>query len=435
MPSQSLRSLLMTWPLLLGMGVLMLGAGLQGTLIALRATLEGFAPDVTGVVMSCYYVGYIAGSVGAPTLLQRIGHVRTFAALTALASIAILLKAAWITPLSWSALRLVSGISFAGIYIAAESWLNDRATNDSRGMLLGAYMLTLYGGLGAGQYLLVAADPRGPTLFLFTAVLISLAVVPMSLSARRAPEFHVPRKIRFREIYHLSPMGLVGVVVAGVVTSSLFAMGPVYASLIGLDHSEIATFMGVSIIAAMLTQLPIGRWSDRTDRRNVLIVVCLLAAIVAIAAGTIGTLSKGVLFVLAAAFGGIALSLYSLAASHINDHLDPDQIVAASSSIVLLNGLGSVAGPVVVSTMMRQHGPPAYFFSLAGMLASLVLYAAWRKWRRSAVPAALKVPFVSAQPEVTSGEMMAQVAHDAALAHAHTEREHAEQAVNDERSR
>lgn len=414
------RSLLATWPLLLGMGVLMLGAGLQGTLIALRATLEGFPPFVVGVVMSCYYVGYIAGSAGTPLLLQRVGHIRVFAALTAVASVAILLQAVLVTPLFWGVLRLASGVCFAGIYVVAESWLNDRATNESRGLLLGVYMLTLYGGLGGGQYLLVTADPAGPMLFVCTSVLISLAVVPMSLSVQRAPDFHVPRKIRFADIYRLSPMGVVGVVIAGVVTSSLFSMGPVYAQLSGLDHSEIAMFMGVSIIAAMLTQLPVGRWSDRTDRRTVLIIVCLLATIVAIAAGMIGTLSKRVLFVLAAAFGGIALSLYSLAASHINDHLDPDQIVSASSSIVLLNGLGSIAGPLFVSLMMKSLGPPAYFFSLAGMVASLVAYAAWRKWRRSAVPEELKVPFISAQPQAASGEMMAQIAHDAALANTST---------------
>lgn len=398
------------------MGMLMLGAGLQGTLIGLRATLEGFLPFVTGVVMSCYYVGYIFGSVGTPRLMQRVGHIRVFAALTAVASVAILLQAVYVTPLAWGTLRLVSGVCFAGIYVVAESWLNGRATNASRGTLLALYMLTLYGGLGGGQYLLTAADPRGPMLFVLISVMISLAVVPMSLSVQRAPEFEIPSKIRFSELYRLSPMGLVAVIVSGVVTSALFSIGPVYAKLIGLGASDIATFMGVSILAAVITQLPIGRWSDRTDRRTVLIAICLIALIAAIAAGMIGTHSKAILFMLAAAFGGIALTLYSLSVSHINDHLAPDQIVSASSSIVTLNGLGSIAGPLIVSLMMKYYGPSAYFFSLAGMVGSLIVYATWRKLRRAAIPADSRVPFINVQPQAVSGQMMGQVAQEAATA-------------------
>ena len=410
------RQVFSTWPLLFGMGMLMLGAGLQGTLIGLRATIEGFPPFVTGVVMSCYYVGYIGGSAGTPLMMQRVGHIRVFAALTAIASVAILLQAALVTPVWWGLLRLISGVCFAGIYVVAESWLNGRATNQTRGTLFALYMLTLYGGLGGGQYLLTAADPRGPMLFLLISVTISLAVVPMSLSVQRAPEIEIPSKIRYRELYRLSPMGVVAVIVAGVVSSSLFSMGPVYARLIGLGARDIAMFMGVSILAAVITQLPIGRWSDRTDRRTVLIAVCLIASVAAVAGGMIGTLSKATLFILAAAFGGIALSLYSLAASHINDHLAADQIVSASSSIVTLNGLGSILGPLIVSLTMRHFGPPAYFFSLAVMLGSLVLYAVWRKIRRGAVPDPLKLPFINVQPQAVSGQMMAQVAHDAAVA-------------------
>lgn len=416
MASSSARHVLATWPLLLGMGMLMLGAGLQGTLIGLRATMEGFMPFITGVVMSCYYVGYIGGSVWTPLLLQRVGHIRVFAALTAIASVTILLQAVFVTPIWWGALRLVSGLCFAGIYVVAESWLNGRATNENRGTLLALYMLTLYGGLGGGQYLLTVADPAGPMLFILISVTISLAVVPMSLSVQRAPEFEIPRKIRYREIYRQSPMGVVAVIISGVVTSSIFSMGPVYAQLSGLDPSEIATFMGVSILAAVITQLPIGRWSDRTDRRTVLIAICLVALVAAVAAAIIGTASQVILFVLAAAFGGIALTLYSLSVSHINDHLAADEIVSASSSIVTLNGIGSIGGPMIVALMMKYFGPPAYFFSLAAMLGSLVLYAVWRKIRRAAVPRDLKLPFINVQPQAVSGQMMAQVAHDAAVA-------------------
>lgn len=398
-----------SWPLLLGMGLLMLGAGLQGTLTGVRATQDGFATFVTGLVMSCYYVGYMTGSVCAPRLVQRVGHIRVFATMSSIAAATILLQAAFVAPVTWAGLRFVSGFCFAGIYVVAESWLNDRATNQNRGSLLALYMAVLYVGLGTGQFLLNLADTAGPALFMLVSALISLAAVPMTLSVQRAPEFEIPRKIAFQQLFRVSPLGVVGVIVSGVVTSCLFAIGPVYAQLIGLDATDTATFMGVSILAAMATQFPIGRLSDRVDRRSVLTAVCIAAAVIAIAALMFATMSKAILFVLAAAFGGIALTLYSLSLSHINDHLEPEQIVSASASVLLLNGAGSMLGPLLISMLMSAFGAVAYFGSLAVLVASLGLYAVWRKGRRAAVPADHKIPFVTAQPQAV-GHMLADVA-------------------------
>jgi MFS family permease len=398
------------------MGVLMLGAGLQGTLIGLRATMEGFAPFVTGLVMSCYYLGYIAGSFGVPQLMQRVGHIRVFSALTAVASATILLQAVFVSAVFWGILRIVSGFCFAGIYVVAESWLNDRASNLNRGTLLACYMLVIYIGLGSGQFLLTAADPAGPLLFLLIAVLISLAVVPITLVVQRAPEFEIPRKIRFGELFRASPLGVAGVIAAGVVTSSVFSMGPVYAQLIGLSTAEIATFMSVAIFAAAATQLPIGRLSDRMDRRNVLVIVCIFAACIAIGAAGFGAASRPMLFTFAAAFGGFALTLYSLSLSHINDHLPADLIVSASSSVLLLNGLGAIFGPITIAVLMNRFGPSAYFFALAGTVGGLAMYGLWRKSQRAPVPVTMKFPFVNAQPQTTlAGSMLADIAHDAAL--------------------
>jgi MFS family permease len=405
-----------TWPLLLGMGLLMLGAGLQGTLIGLRATLDEFPVILTGAVMSCYYIGYIGGSICAPQLVQRVGHIRVFAALTSMASVTILVQAIFVTPFVWALLRVASGFCFAGIYVVAESWLNDRATNSNRGSALALYMLVLYVGLGGGQFLLNVADAAGPTLFMLVAVLISLAVVPMTLSVQRAPEFDIPQKISVRELYHASPMGVVGVTASGMITSALFSMGAVYARLSGFDSHDIATFMGVTILAAVLTQLPIGRLSDRVDRRSVLIVVCLLAAGLAAAAAAFGAMSRPLLFLLTASFGGITLTLYSLSLSHINDHLHPGQMVAASGVVILMNGAGAVAGPVVIASLMSRFGPAAYFWSLAVLVGGLALYAIWRKGQRPAVAAGHKVRFVTTQPQAASGRMIGVIAHDAALA-------------------
>src|ERR1700731_4675940 len=248
-----------TWPLLLGMAILMLGAGLQGTILGLRATLEGFPTPVTGLVMACYYVGYLLGTLIAPRLLRRVGHVRVFAALAALASVAALVHASWVHPLPWGAMRLISGLCFAGIYVVAESWLNHRASRTNRGRLLAVYMLVLYVGLGAAQFLLIVSDPLMSTPFMLVSVLISLAMVPIVISARALPQHAVPRKVRLRVLFQNSPFGMVGITVSGLISSTIFSMGPVYAGLSGLDKTSIATFMGMSILAAVATQYPVGR--------------------------------------------------------------------------------------------------------------------------------------------------------------------------------
>jgi len=205
-------------------------------------------------------------------------------------------------------------------------------------------------------------------------------------------------------------MGVVGVVVSGMLTGALFSMGPVYARLIGFAAPDVAAFMGVSVFAAVLTQLPIGRFSDRTDRRSVLIAVCILAALFAALAAMFGASSRAVLFVLAAAFGGIVLTLYSLSLSHINDHLQPSQMVSASASAILMNGAGATVGPIVIAVSMNAFGPPAYFAGMAALVGALGLYTLWRKTRRPSVPEEQKAPFVSAQPQAASGQMVAEVA-------------------------
>jgi hypothetical protein len=226
------------WPLLLGMGVLMLGAGLQSTLLGLRATLEGFPTLVTGLVLSCYYVGYVMGTKIAPPLLRKLGHIRVFAALAAIAAAAVLVQGCFVDPWSWGAMRLVQGLCFAGLYVVAESWLNDRATRENRGRLFAVYMLVLYVGLGSAQFLLVLADPRTPIPFMLVAVLISLAMVPIVVSAQRVPEHAVPRKVRLRDLYRNSPLGIVSVTISGLISAIIFSMGPVYARLSAIHGGE-----------------------------------------------------------------------------------------------------------------------------------------------------------------------------------------------------
>jgi MFS family permease len=393
--------LLATWPLLLGMGILMLGSGLQGTLLGLRATLEGFPTPVTGLIMSCYYVGYLSGTLLAPRLLRRVGHVRVFATLAALASVAVLVQGSWVHPVPWAAMRLISGLCFAGIYVVAESWLNHRATRRNRGRLLAVYMLVLYVGLGAAQFLLILASPQTAAPFMLVSALISLAMVPILASAQQTPEGAVSHRVRYRDLYRNSPLGVVAVAVSGLVSSIIFSMGPVYARLSGAGTRGVAEFMAASILAAALTQYPVGRLSDRVDRRTVLGSACLIATLVAGSIVFFGPLPKAVLLLLTALFGGAALTLYSLAVSHVNDHLEPTQMVAASSALLLVNGTAAAAGPVLAGSLIGVLGPGAYFGTLATLTGALSLYNLWRMSRRRAVPRAQKGPFINTQQIVT----------------------------------
>jgi MFS family permease len=386
------------WPLLLGMGVLMLGAGLQSTLLGLRATLDGFPTLVTGVVMSCYYVGYVLGTVIAPPLLRQLGHIRVFATLAAIASVAILVQGCFVNPLTWGAMRLLSGLCFAGIYVVAESWLNDRASRANRGRLFAVYMLILYVGLGAAQFLLIVSDPRTPTPFMLVSVLISLAMVPIVVSAQPVPEHAAPRMVRLRDLYRNSPLGVVAVTVSGLTSAIIFSMGPVYARLSGLETTSVAAFMAVSILAAVVTQYPVGRLSDRIDRRTVIAGVCTLAMIVAGSIVAFPEMPHAVFLTLAALFSGFALTLYSLSVSHVNDKLEPAQMVAASSALLLVNGTAAVVGPVLAGSLMSAFGPRAYFATLALLTGALAVYDLWRKSRRRPVPPSQKEPFVGAQP-------------------------------------
>src|SRR5260370_41442433 len=236
------------------MGGLMLGAGLHSTLLGLRATLEGFPPLLTGTIMSCYYAGYVLGTRIAQPLVRQIGHIRVFAALAAVASMAILVQGSFVNPLAWAAMRLVSGLCFAGIYVIAESWLNDRASRANRGRLLAVYMLVLYLGLGTAQFLLIVSTPLTPRPFMLVSVLISLALVPIMVSAQQLPDRSVPRKVSRPASYRNSPLGVVGVTISGLISATIFSMGPVYARLYGLSTTRVANFMAVSILAAAVRQ-------------------------------------------------------------------------------------------------------------------------------------------------------------------------------------
>ena len=374
------------WALFLGMGLLMLGNGLQASLLGIRAGAEGFGTGATGLVMTCFYLGFLAGSILTPKVVKNVGHVRVFSALASLASVAALVHAVFLDPYTWGAMRFVTGFAYAGLYVVAESWLNDRATNETRGSLLSVYMVVIFGGMAGGQVLLNLADPGGFLLFVLASVLVSLALVPISLTAGPAPEFDAPAPVGLRQLYRVSPLGVVGAMGTGLAHGVLFGMGAVYAGRIGLSVAQISLFMGVAITGGILFQWPIGRLSDRYDRRRVITVITFLAAIFAVAAMPAAATSHELLLVLTFLFGGMTLPMYSLCLAHTNDHLEPKQMVAASGTLVLLGGIGASFGPATAAGLMALLGPEGFFLTAAAVHALIGVFALYRMSRRAAMP-------------------------------------------------
>jgi MFS family permease len=384
-----------SWPLFFGVVLIMVGNGLQGTLLSLRATMEGFDITTTGLIMSLYYAGYVAGSVLAPRMLLNVGHIRVFAALASLASTTVLLHFIFIDPWVWGLTRVVTGFSYAGLYVVIESWLNGMATNRTRGKILSLYMFLVYLGMVLGQLLLNVADPKGAELFVLTSVLVSLALLPISLSRRQAPDFETPQRLKLRELYRISPLGVVGASMAGLLSASLFTIAPIYATHVGMSIAQISTFMAVMVLGGMLMQYPAGVLSDRIDRRLVMAMCCALAAVAAAACHFFGP-GDGISFLfLAFLFWGFGVPIYALAASHTNDHLGRAQIVAASSSLILINGCGAAVGPVAMSLVMNAFGNNSFFLIFAAVYAAVTAYVLYRTMRRAPVDEAEKGHYVN----------------------------------------
>lgn len=405
------EAVISVWPLFFGLGFLMLGNGLQGTLLSVRANGEGFAVLTTGFVMTMYYVGFLAGSIYAPRLVENVGHIRVFAALASLASATVLLHAVFVHPVVWAPVRAISGFSFAGLFVIIESWLNDRATNESRGKILSVYFVIMFAGLSLGQGLLNIASPMGMELFILTSVLVSFALVPISLSRRPAPDFHTPETISLRRLYIISPLALVGVFINGLTIACLFTLTPVVADDQGLKLSEISFLMIAFIAGGVLLQTPLGWLSDRIDRRKVIIGVSILSCLAGVlCAFTAGMEARWAYFASMSVFGGLSLSVYGLSISHANDHLDKRFMVAASSSLLLVNACGACFGPVGMGLLLQIIGPDGFFPLVAFFYALLAGFGIYRAFIRPPVPTEDQGDYVTLAPR--SSTVVYQIAEE-----------------------
>ena len=370
-----------SWALLLGMLFLQLGNGLQGTLLSVRGELEDFSTFEMSVVMSAYFVGFLGASRLVPEFIRRVGHIRVFAALASLISAILILYPLLVNPWIWTGGRIIIGFCFCGVYITAESWLNNAATNDNRGQLLSSYMVVQMAGIVAAQLLLLVGDPGGFELFVLISVLVSISFAPILLSITPTPAFEATKPMSIKHLFRTSPLGCVGMFFLGGIFSAQFGMAPVFGTTAGFSLFEISIFVAAFYIGAMVFQFPIGWLSDRMDRRILIVVTSAIGFIAALT--SILVLDAFLILVGSALLiGGMSNPLYSLLIAYTNDFLELDDMASASGGLLFLNGLGAISGPLLTGYLMTQTGPGGYFIILATLLGSLTVYGFYRMTQR-----------------------------------------------------
>ena len=378
------REVTRSWALFLGIGTIMIAHGLQMQVMGIRSVNENFNLITTGIFMSGYFIGYFLGSQTTPKLVQKVGHIRVFAAFASLASLSALLAAVYVNPVMWTFSRFITGISLVSCYIVAESWLNDRATNKNRGQLLSAYMIILFGGLALGMLLLNVSNPNSYEPFILVSVLLSLALVPILLTKRSAPKFKKIGTINIKELYKISPLGTVSSFCTGLIHSAFFSLIAVYATTSNFTLFETSILLFMATIAGVIFQGPIGYFSDKYERRRVIVITTLFGALFAFIAIIFGgeslqnmylsvrlSLSKIIFFISVGLYAGLALPLFSLNLAHTNDYVTKDKFVAAGGGIQLIFGIGAIIGPILCSLFMDILNINGFFIFL--IVAHLII--------------------------------------------------------------
>ena len=362
-----------SWALFLGMSFIMLAHGYQGSLLGVRAVQENFSLIATGFMMSGYYVGYFIGAKTIPSFIFRVGHIRVFAAFASIASIVILMHSILIHPFTWFILRIVTGISMVSIYTIAESWLNDRSSNKNRGSVLSIYMIVLYGSMGIGMFFLNFSKPENFQPYILVSLFMSLALIPILLTKRKAPTFKKITGMSLRELYKVSPLGMVGSVFYGTTQSALFSLLAVYATSMNFTIFEISLVTFLLAISGAVAQFPIGKLSDKFDRRLVIIYTTFGAAFFALCAifasdlmylpGGLGT-SKTWFYIFLILFSFCSLPMFAIIFAHTNDFIPKEKFVAAGAGLQFAFGLGAISGPFLCSLFMNVIGANGYFVFL-----------------------------------------------------------------------
>lgn len=380
--------LLLVWSLLFGVALIAVCSGMQGTLLGLRASLENFGVDTIGLIMSAYYAGFLLGARIVPKWVKQVGHIRVFAALATIASAVILVHSTFVYPLIWFVLRALTGFCLSGLFMVSESWLNTITDNDNRGRLLAAYMFTITLGFIGGQFLLNLASPMGFELFILASVVLSVAIVPMLLSNISAPAMAYAEHLQLYRLIRLSPLGAMGVFVQGLSFSAVMWLTAVFGSLSGFSDTESAYLVGILTFGGLVLLLPVGRLSDLQERRRTLLLLSVMAAGAALFVPLAARLD-GLWFLSCLLFlvGGAAMCFYSVSMSHINDHVRGEQILSASGSIIFINGIGGLSGPILSTQVMKLFGPGGLYYFVALVYLFMAAFTLYRMSVRAPITA------------------------------------------------
>lgn len=371
--------------LLISVFILLAGSGLQATLVPLAANDYGFSDLLIGMIGSSYFIGMMIGCFTAPWLIRRTGHIRAFGACTALATGAVILQALIIEPITWDILRCTSGICFAVLYAVIESWLNDKSDNANRGSVLAFYNVINFGGMAAGQQFLRMFPPAGFQLFSLSALLISLAAIPVALTRSKSPPVPDSPHLRLRWLIRLSPVGVAGAFTVGIANGAFWTIGPVFANLKGLGAGGAGDFITASILGAVAALWPAGLISDRIDRRLVIVACCLVAAAAGAGLAVAPDNAPWLMYGLAFLFGAGAMPVYSLSSAHSADYAAPSEMVEVSTGLLLVYTIGAVIGPTAAASLV-EFTAAGSLFALTGIAhASMAVLTVYRLTRRAAI--------------------------------------------------
>ncbi|MDC0247700.1 MFS transporter [Pelagibacteraceae bacterium] len=384
-----------SWALFSGFAILITAHGFQGNLLQVRSVIEDFSIITTGIIMSGYFIGYFAGANMIPNLVSKVGHIRVFAAFASMASLSILIHAIFVNPVVWTLGRFLTGFSLIGVYIVVESWLNDRATNRNRGGVLSIYMFITFIGLAVGTLLLNFNKPEQYEPFILISLLFSIALVPILLTKRPAPKFKKISFMKIKQLYKVSPLGSFSMLCTGLIHSAIFGVGAVYATSLNFTIFEISLFLFLITIAGALFQFPIGYFSDKKDRRIIIISCTFLAStfcvLSIIASGTslenmylassVG-MDKIVFLSLITIYAGFALPMFTLNLAYVNDFIDKERFVAAGAGLQIIFGIGAMAGPFLASIFMNIYGANGFFIYLAIFHLLIGLFGLYRITKR-----------------------------------------------------
>ena len=382
-------------PLLIAAGILLGGNGLQGTMIALRGAKEGFEPATIGLMGTAYFAGFLLGCLAITRIMKAVGHVRSFAALAAIASSGTLMLVLTVDPYVWAGIRFLSGFCFAGLFTVMESWLNSGVRNHDRAQVLAIYRIIDIGSVTGAQFLIPVVGAEGFAIFAIMSIMITLSLVPVSLGDRSNPKPPEEVKLDLPRVWRISPLGCVGCITVGLTNSAFRTLSPVYAEEIGMSVADIVTFISVGIVGGALVQYPLGYLSDHWDRRKVL----LLTTIGSLATGLALVLFAGsdplINFALVFVFGSFAMPMYSLSAAHANDRAGPGEFVLVNAALMLFYSFGAIGGPFLGSTFMQWFGPQALFLFTTAIYAIFIILIIYRMGVRSSVPPGARGKFTA----------------------------------------